>query len=171
MNNTIYPSSKRDRFMFGLAVLNSLIACLILVADRSLWGSGRFLLWGNVGVAVFNFASTYFLRDKPKPTGDRYSQMIRSLSSVGSTLSDVKAFLMDERKVVLQTQETVSKLQTQRQTLEPIVKAQRETVEAILSAHSRTLRTDAWKDRLIGFSLGVVSSLVAAYIYAILSNY
>ena len=65
----------------------------------------------------------------------------------------------------LRTESTLNKLQDEKQQLEPIVLSNRETVEAILAAHAARQRSNAWKERVIGFSLGALASMLASIIY------
>ena len=51
---------------------------------------------------------------------------------------------------------------------EPIVSSQRETVEAILAAHSKRAVSKAWKERIIGFMLGMLASILAGVVYRLL---
>ena len=100
----------------------------------------------------------YVLQDRP-PTSSvasEYSEVIKKIESLGTQLSELGSFLERERARVTATEETIQKLSEERAKLEPLVHTQRETVEAVLAAHAeRTVRT-AWKERFIGFAIGVV---------------
>ena len=46
-------------------------------------------------------------------------------------------------------------------TLKTVVEAGEEAVDAVLSVHASAVRAHAGKDRLVGFGLGILSSMVA----------
>lgn len=108
----------------------------------------------------------YVFQDEPVSSeGDEYAAIITQVQKIGKQLSTLSAFLERERKRIADTASTLSRLQDEKTKLEPVVASQRETVEAILAAYSSRLVSKAWKERIIGFSLGILASLVAGFLY------
>jgi sensor c-di-GMP phosphodiesterase-like protein len=99
------------------------------------------------------------------PSLDEYSMVIERISSIGEQLSGLNAFLEKERERVADIEATVRSLNDEKTRLEPVVSTQRETVEAILAAHSARTARQAWRERLFGFGLGLIASLVASFLY------
>jgi low affinity Fe/Cu permease len=124
------------------------------------------LFTSNVILGAVNLATAYFFQNLEDDDGNRdYLHMIDKLTRMGSTLSELKGFLQEKQAKISQIQATIVQLNKEKRQLEPVVKTQREVVEAILCAHSRKTRSDVWKDRLFGFSVGIASSLVASFLF------
>ena len=98
-------------------------------------------------------------------SANEYLTVIEKISAMGKQLSDLNGFLEKERTRVANIEATVRSLNDEKTKLEPVVSTQRETVEAILAAHSERTARQAWKERLLGFALGVVASLIASFVY------
>ena len=146
--------------MFWLAVANAILALIILLLDRSF--SGYVVASVNVFSSLFNFVIVYGFQDRPESVeGREYTEMLKHLDETRSMLHLLSEFLEKERSRVNESQRTLHRLKTEKSLLEPVVMTQRETVDAILSAYTTTNRAAIWKDRLLGFGLGVLSSVVA----------
>ena len=118
----------------------------------------------GLGAAIL-FVAAYVFQDRREDGGgSEYAEMIGELDKTREVLETLTAFLERERVRVNQAEQTVNRLNAERAALEPVVTTDRETVNAILSAHTSMVRAHAWKDRLLGFGIGVMSSLVAAAI-------
>ena len=158
-NIRLYPPSTSDRANLIVSIFGAVVGIILLIFGADLIGYPLIL------VAAFNLLLVYAFQDPPEPTsteGAEYAQMVSQLDESRNILETLNAFLERQRRRVNQAQETVNQLREQKDALEPVVKTQRETVEAILTAHAVTMRTSIWKDRLVGFMLGILSSLIAA---------
>ncbi|MEP7012903.1 MAG: hypothetical protein ABJC13_21485 [Acidobacteriota bacterium] len=130
--------------------------------------TGRYSMAVMSGVGIFTvFMSSYVLQDQPpqESSVSEYSEVIDKISSLGKELGQLGRFLDRERSRVAATEDTIRKLGEERARLEPLVQTNRETVDAILGAHANRAARTAWKERLIGFALGVSASLIASFIY------
>jgi hypothetical protein len=124
--------------------------------------------WAATCAAVFLFGLVlvYAFQDEPpQPIENEYYALIGQITGIGKTLSSLSVFLEKERQRVVDTQGVVKKLEEEKAELEPILKSQRETVEAILAVHARRSASHAWKERIIGFALGVLGSMLATVVY------
>jgi septal ring factor EnvC (AmiA/AmiB activator) len=148
--------------MFWAAAGNGIYAALVFI-----WLGSHPIVFINGFLGVVAFVFMYVLQDPPtEPVKDEYSVVIRQITEIGKTLSSLSAFLEKERQRVSNTEGVIKKLEEEKTKLEPIVISQRETVEAILSAHSRRTASHAWKERIIGFFLGALASMLASFIYS-----
>ncbi len=163
----LIPTSRRDRQNLLIGIV-SLLFNLLISGTLTKTSFGRILLVICVLSAVTIFVSVYFFPDKTNSAeGTEYAQMVAQLDETQNVLKTMSAFLERERLRINLAEQAVSRLQEERVALEPVVKTQRETVEAILRVHASTVRAYAWKDRLMGFGIGVLSSMVAwAILYA-----
>ena len=165
MTLRLYPKSRRDRNLFWISVLNTALA-IFLTALGGIWVAVLCAF-----AAAFNFVLVYAFPDKEQgPETDEYSRMIDQLSRMGSQLTDLGSFLDRERRRVADTEDTLSRLRDEKSQLEPIVTTKRETVDAILAAYSSRVRSTVWKDRVLGFTIGVVSSLIATMIFELIKR-
>lgn len=162
MRRKLYPSSTGDRTLFWSAVLNAFFVAIGLALNLSI-----VVVLINGFLSVGAFMIMYFLQDQsPASPEDEYSVVISKITDIGKTLSGLSEFLERERKRVSDTEGVLKKLEEEKTKLEPIVASQRETVEAILSAHTRRTASYVWKERVVGFFLGTLASMLASVVYS-----
>ena len=131
-------------------------AILTAVADKSVWGDGKYILWGNVFAALLNFCIYYlFKKEKEDKNINKYALMIDELSSIGVKLRDLKTFLEQEQTKVTETQEVIDRLNKEKQKLEPVVKASREQIKSILDAYEKNSTKNIWLNYILSFILGL----------------
>lgn len=63
--------------------------------------------------------------------------------------------------------QVISKLQEEKQRIEPVVQADRKTIEAVFQLQDQRYASSVRRERWIGFGIGVVSSLVATILWVI----
>ena len=161
MKRSLYPESTVNRvtFWFGVVWVS---LCIWKV------NSGDFVFAAVCACfTVFDFIFVYVFPSKPvQGASDEYTAVISRIKGIEDELSKLSGFLNQERKRVTDTESILSKLKDERTKLEPIVSANRETVDAILAAHSARQRSNAWRERFIGFSFGILASLIASILYS-----
>jgi len=121
----------------------------------------------GIGLAIIAFGASYFWRDKEgiSSSSEEYAKVISQVSTMVAQLNELNQFFMREQQRIKDTEATVQKLDHERSELEPVVQTHRETVEAILSAHANRTARYVWKERLIGFGSGILTSILASIIY------
>jgi hypothetical protein len=161
MKRSLIPKSKIDRIGLGTAFASAAIAVIAFTLGET-W----LMLLGIFGSVGWLF-NVYVLQDQvvSNPSVDEYSRVIKNIEEIGKQLSKLGSFLEKERARISDAEATIRKLDEEKNKLEPLVNTQRETVDAILAAHSERTAKRAWKERIIGFSLGLAASLIAAVIY------
>jgi septal ring factor EnvC (AmiA/AmiB activator) len=166
MKRTLIPKSTRDRIMAALALL--IAGLLVFSIIVGIYGATIFF-----AVATGSFvAAAYGLQDRaPLTSGENeYLKIIEGIAGIGKQLSDLNVFLEKERRRIADTEATIRKLDSEKTKLEPLVQTHRQTVEAILAAHSARTAKHAWKERLLGFALGAIASLLASIVYGYLKK-
>lgn len=160
MKRRFYPLTRRDRQLFWGGIINGLYA----VGSFYLGYYWVAALFGAIlGLAA---VFVYVVQDQPERGDSReYSVVIAQIGGIEKQLSELSTFLERERNRVAETETTLSKLQEETAKLQPIVLTQKETVEAILAAHSSRIARNAWKERFVGFILGMLASMAATLIY------
>jgi septal ring factor EnvC (AmiA/AmiB activator) len=161
MKRTLIPRGNADRVAAVLAILTT---PLVVYASIT-YGYPDALILALCVVALLIMAYGYPQQIEDSASANEYSAVIERISTIGKELSDLNRFLEGERTRVADIEATVRKLSDEKSKLEPVVSTQRETVEAILAAHSERTARQAWKERLLGFALGVIASLIASFVY------
>jgi hypothetical protein len=162
MKRTIIPSSTTDRILVAVSLLSGIIATWLYFINP-----GDRLTFAGWAAAVTGLVLAYVLQDrgKPGPNETDYTTVIGTITGIVSELGKLNAFLERERSRVTDTEATLQRLHSEKAELEPVVLTHRETVDAILRAHSDRTAKNVWKERLLGFFFGVVSSLAASFVY------
>ncbi|MFV3405863.1 hypothetical protein ACNFIC_18225 [Pseudomonas sp. NY15463] len=98
---------------------------------------------------------------------DNYQTQINQLNATEKNIQDLLAFVKSQKNSLRETEETLLTLKSEQEKLRPLVETDRATVEAVLRAQEERAGTNIWKERLIGFLLGVFGSIVASIIWMI----
>lgn len=160
MKRSLYPKSFRNRLNFWAGVWGALFSIWATYSGDFGWAA--FLAFA----AVFNLVLVYIFQDQPMHgDSDEYTAVISQIKGIEEQLSELSGFLDRERKRVTDTESTLSKLREEKTKLEPVVSTNRQTVDAILAAHSARQRSNAWKERFIGFGFGILASMLASIVY------
>jgi len=144
--------------MFWVGVINLVSAAI----NFSSTGPASTVGWIVLAMAILCFWMVYFFQSPPTP----HSEMLERLGTVQTSLKEVDQFISREMTRLKEAQQTVDELTATKDRLRPVVDADKETVDAVLSAYTDSSRRSVWKDRAVGFVLGVVASMVASLILA-----
>ena len=100
-----------------------------------------------------------------------YTQQVENLNKVQESLNDLTQFVELQRERLKESEDIVNNLKTEHEKLKPVVEADRKTIEALFDLQYQKSRSDIWKERGIGFILGVLGSVVASFIYGLMSRF
>ena len=167
MKRAIIPTSTTDRVLVAVSLVSGITATVLRFIDPS---DG--LAFAGWAAAVGGLVLAYVLQDRREapPTETDYTAVIGKITGIVAELAQLNSFLERERSRVTDTEATLQRLHSEKAELEPVVLTHRETVEAILSAHSHRTAKNVWKERLLGFFFGAVSSLAASFVYDYLKH-
>jgi|ERR1039458_1984410 TolA-binding protein len=96
-----------------------------------------------------------------------YSQQLQQLDGVQQGLRDLSDFVSQQRTRLQESEQLVSKLQEEKQRIEPLVQADRKVVDAVFQLQEQRAAAAISRERWIGFGLGVAASLLASFLYAV----
>ena len=133
--------------------------------ERGFFGDGKWVIWFNIIGGMFNLFFAHFeAYKKESDESKKYGNMINSLSEMTKNIESLKTFLETELTRVDATKAIIEGLEKERAELEPVVTAHRNTVDTILRAYQNRSNESVWINRIIGFIIGILSSITAAYL-------
>ncbi|HET6399908.1 MAG TPA: hypothetical protein VFH95_00765 [Candidatus Kapabacteria bacterium] len=165
MKRKFYPASRDDRAFFWVMVFGAIFAPWAFVKGDISYG------YVMCGVFFGGFLSCYVFQDtsergKPNP----YQSAVALVLAMSKQLSWLSAFLEKEQHKIAETESTLSQLRDKKSELEPLLNTDKETVRAMLAALSKANSRNVWKERLLGFIIGLLASLLASWIFGFLNN-
>lgn len=98
-----------------------------------------------------------------------YKKQIQQLNSMESSVRQLLTFVDFQKRKLQETEDSLSILMTERESLKPLVESDRATVEAFFKAQEERAKSNVWGERGIGFGLGILASLIASFIWFIMS--
>jgi peptidoglycan hydrolase CwlO-like protein len=158
--------------IFGLL---SMIASIAISFYALISTVGKIPLKGTVAIIilaiVITIATTAYIIIIPIENQESEisaSTQITKLDEIQNTLADLQNFISTQKESLIKTEKTVKSLRDEKEKLEPIVKADKELVMSIIELQQRNQEDQIWKDRSIGFFLGIVSSLIGSSIFILI---
>lgn len=106
-------------------------------------------------------------REQKRTENLSYTQQLDSLNNVQGSLNNLILFVEMQKGKLKESEDLVNNLKSEQEKLKPVIDADRKTVDAILELQAQRARTSVWRDRLIGFGLGVLSSILASFLIAL----
>lgn len=95
-----------------------------------------------------------------------YDKQLEVLSQVLSSINNLKSFVNIQKNELQEQQAILERVKKEKEKLSLVVKADRQVVEALFRIQAERNRTSIWTERLIGFLLGVIGSLVATVVFS-----
>lgn len=99
-----------------------------------------------------------------------YSVQAQKLEETKSNLQALLQFVEDERTTLAASEQALRSLQQEHEQLRPLVESDRKTIDALFAAQEARNQAAQSNERWIGFALGVVSSLLASFILAVVAH-
>jgi cadmium resistance protein CadD (predicted permease) len=115
-----------------------------------------------IGVGIWKDAQ----RQKERRIANlEYTKQITILRDTQDNLQKLVEFIEVQKKEIDNTETLIKTLEERRKNIEPMVKAEETVIQAIFDEQDRRARKDIWFDRMIGFGLGILASLIATVIW------
>lgn len=108
--------------------------------------------------------------EKERKENFELNNRIKELENVEASLKNLIVFIENQKKAIVQTEQSLNDLEKKKNELEPIVATQKETVEAIFREQDNRNWENRWFERLIGFGLGIAASIIASIIYGVIKR-
>ena len=99
-----------------------------------------------------------------------YKSQIESLDRTKASIQSLLTFIDEQKKQVQTSQQAVEALKTEETLLHPLVTADRQVIDAMFAVQERRNQASQARERWIGFGMGVIASLMASILYAVIST-
>jgi predicted PurR-regulated permease PerM len=104
------------------------------------------------------------------PAKSNYSEQIQSLDNAKSALDSLGTYIDQQKKQLELSRSSLAALKDEENKIHPLVEADKKVIDAMFAVQEQRNQTAQKTERWIGFALGVLASLIASLIYAIISN-
>jgi uncharacterized membrane protein YeaQ/YmgE (transglycosylase-associated protein family) len=91
-----------------------------------------------------------------------FEKQINELEQALSGIKSLELFIEEHKNKLLQNQKTIDELNLEKEKLQPIVESNQKIVASILNAHSENQSKNIFKERVVGFFLGLLSSSIVS---------
>ena len=123
------------------------------------------LLGGLVSVVVIAINEDNRQQEILKERNGSYTVQMDELNKVEGSLKNLLSFVNQQKESLSESQTSIERLKKEEQQLRPVVEADRKLVEAVLATRAQADSRAAWKERTIGFAIGLLSSFLASLIF------
>lgn len=93
---------------------------------------------------------------------NNYQTQINQLNDTEKNIKNLLAFVNTQKVSLRETEEALLTLKSEREKLRPLVETDRATVEAVFKAQEERTSANVWRERWIGFGLGLFASVIAS---------
>ena len=104
-------------------------------------------------------------REAKRLESQDYQQQIEQLNATEESIRQVLAFVNSQKETLRETEDTISKLKSEKEKLQPLVESDRKVVEALFRVQEERASEGVWRERWIGFGFGILASLVASFVW------
>lgn len=121
-------------------------------------------------ITIFSFYSELNKKDyiyKQSDSTRNFNKQFSELTNTENSLKELLVFISTQKNKMLEVENILNELNTEKKRLEPLVKADKESIKALLEYQNNKSNESNNKERIIGFGLGVLGSIIAAIIIAI----
>jgi hypothetical protein len=131
------------------------------------------LVFAALGIAAIAFNNSQNKRlgeeaERRRKENLSYNEQLQALNNVQGSLNSLIEFVEMQKTKLKESEDLIVTLKMEQEKLKPVVEADRKTVEALLNLQSERSEQNIRRERWYGFGLGVVSSIVASFIFSVI---
>ncbi len=131
---------------------------------------GTVVIAAIVGTAIYLAEQKAMVeREAKRLLNQSYATQVQKLEETRANLYALLQFVDDERQNLRSSEQALQSLKREHEQLRPLVESDRKTIDALFAAQEARNQAAQATERWIGFGLGVFSSLVASFIWAVFS--
>lgn len=94
-----------------------------------------------------------------------YETQIDQLETTEKNIKELLQFIDHQKSSLRNTQDTILELKQEQEKLKPLVESDKKIVDAIFKAQEERNSANIWRERWIGFGVGILASLIASFIW------
>ena len=94
-----------------------------------------------------------------------YETQIDQLESTERNIKALLQFIDHQKSSLRNTQDTILELKQEQEKLQPLVESDKKIVDAIFKAQEERNSANVWRERWIGFGMGILASLIASFLW------
>lgn len=102
---------------------------------------------------------------KPPDETAAYQEQLTKLTDVENSLANLKTFVHEQKEHLANSQSILDGLNAKHDKLKQVVSHDESVVNAVLDVYQERQQNNVWRERAIGFLIGILSSLIASVIY------
>jgi len=96
------------------------------------------------------------------------SRQFKKLDNISESLKSLESFISDQRENLVEESIALENLKNEKKALEPLVEGDRRVIESIFLQQEKRQQRNVWWERGFGFFAGILASVIASVIYALL---
>lgn len=107
-------------------------------------------------------------RESKRQESLSYENQISEMNKMEASLRNLTDFVQAQKTKLKESEDIVAQLRAEQARIKPVVEADRLAIQAVFDLQDERNRGNLWTERLIGFGLGVVASILASFIWSII---
>jgi DNA repair exonuclease SbcCD ATPase subunit len=123
--------------------------------------------------AAFTTAALYITeadrkaQESKRLENNNYQAQLKQLSETEKNIQQLLTFVKTQQITLRETEDSIAKLRSEKEKLQPLVELDRAAIETIFRSQEERANASVWRERFIGFAIGIVASLIASFIWSI----
>ncbi|WP_092484693.1 hypothetical protein [Pseudomonas sp. NFACC42-2] len=154
MNQLIFLLAKQWVEIFLVRPLATTILTLAIVAS---------------GAAIIVYTEEFDRKKQElkRLENNTYDKQLKQLNETEKNIHQLLEFVKTQQLALRDTEDAITKLKSEKEKLQPLIELDKAAVEAIFLAQEERASASIWRERTIGFAIGLVASLIASFIWYI----
>ncbi|QTD35574.1 hypothetical protein [Pseudomonas fluorescens] len=154
MNDIVYFLAKQWVEVFIKKPLSTSILSMLIAAI-------------GAGISIYAIELDQKKQESKRLESNNYQLQLTQLNDTEKNIKQLLEFVKSQQASLRETEDSISKLRSEREKLQPLVELDKSTIEAIFRAQEERVSASVWRERIIGFVIGIVASLIASFIWYI----
>lgn len=96
---------------------------------------------------------------------NNYQTQLNQLNDTEKNIKQLLDFVKAQQTSLRDTEDTLSRLKSEKEKLQPLIEMDKAAIEAIFKAQEERTSASVWRERIIGFAIGIIASLIASFIW------
>jgi hypothetical protein len=124
----------------------------------------------GIGSSVY-FIETHLQaqREAKRIENLNYTKQMETLNQVKESIEGLLEFVDAQREQIKLTEGALSSMKSEHEKLKPLIEADRRVIDAFFAAQEVRNQETQTKERWIGFGFGVIASMMASFLYQLIS--